>query len=163
MRIGYQNHPDIFAQKIELPEQLYERVIGVSGRLGADGKEFVFLNLDNTKKELEVAFKEGIRSISIVLMYAYKYPKHELRLGRLAREIGFTQVSLSHQVSPLIKLVIRGETTVVDAYFSPVLRRYVDIVQRTLGEGAEEIEEEQEDGGLIDAEAFQGQMLFILT
>jgi 5-oxoprolinase (ATP-hydrolysing) len=119
-------------------------------------------------------------------MHAYKYPKHELSLGRLAREIGFTQVSLSHQVSPLIKLVIRGETTVVDAYLSPVLRRYVDMVQRTLDEGAEEIEGEQEDegqvergkklkerqedretrtprlmfmqssGGLIDAEAFQG-------
>jgi len=133
-----------------------------------------------------VAFKVGIRSVVIVLMHAYKYPKHELRLGRLARDIGFTQVSLSYQVSPLIKLVIRGETTVVDAYLSPVLRRYVDMVQRTLDEGREKIEGEQEDeeqekrdkkrkerqvnrdkrnsrfmfmqssGGFIDAEAFQG-------
>ena len=186
LRIGYQNRPGIFAQKIELPDQLYERVIMVSGRLGADGKEFVPLNLEDAEKELYLAFKAGIRSVAIVLMHAYKYPKHELSLGRLAREIGFTQVSLSHQVSPLIKLVIRGETTVVDAYLSPVLRRYVDMVQRTLDEGAEKIEGEQEDegqvergnklkerqenretrttrlmfmqssGGLIDGEAFQG-------
>ncbi len=147
LRIGYQNRPDIFAQKIELPAQLYERVIQVSGRLGADGKEFVPINLKDAKKELFVAFKAGIRSVAIVLMHAYKYPKHELRLGRLAREIGFTQVSLSHQVSPLIKLVIRGETTVVDAYLSPVLRKYVYMVQRTLNEGVEEIEGEQEEEG----------------
>ena len=150
LRIGYQNRPGIFAQKIELPDQLYERVIMVSGRLGADGKEFVPLNLEDAEKELYLAFKAGIRSVAIVLMHAYKYPKHELSLGRLAREIGFTQVSLSHQVSPLIKLVIRGETTVVDAYLSPVLRRYVDMVQRTLDEGAEKIEGKQEDEGQVE-------------
>ena len=137
LRIGYQNRPDIFAQKIELPDQLYERVIEVSGRFGADGKELVPLDLENAKKELEAAFKAGIRSAAIVLMHAYRYPEHELKLGRLAREIGFTQVSLSHQASPLIKLVSRGETTVVDAYLSPVLRRYVDMVQKTLEENGE--------------------------
>ncbi|AKB81327.1 N-methylhydantoinase A/acetone carboxylase, beta subunit [Methanosarcina barkeri 3] len=137
LRIGYQNRPDIFAQKIELPEQLYERVIEVSGRVGADGKELVPLDLENAKKELEAAFEAGIRSAAIVLMHAYRYPEHELKLGRLAREIGFTQVSLSHQASPLIKLVSRGETTVVDAYLSPVLRRYVNMVQESLEEGKE--------------------------
>jgi len=103
--------------------------------LGADGKELVPLYLENAKKELESAFKAGISSVAIVLIHAYRYPQHELELGKLAKEIGFTQISLSHQVSPLIKLVSRGETTVVDAYLSPVLRRYVDMVQNTLEEG----------------------------
>ncbi len=135
LRIGYQNRPDIFAQQIELPEQLYERVIEVSGRYAADGEEIEPLGIEAAKKELEDTFESGIRSAAIVLMHAYRFPEHELRLGELAREIGFTQVSLSHQASPLIKLISRGETTVVDAYLSPVLRRYVDMVQKTLEEG----------------------------
>ena len=143
LKIGYQNRPDIFAQKIELPDQLYERVIEVSGRFAADGKELMPLDLENAKIELEAAFKAGIRSAAIVLMHAYRYPEHELELGILSREIGFTQVSLSHQASPLIKLVSRGETTVVDAYLSPVLRRYVDMVQKTLEEKGEEKWEEK--------------------
>lgn len=137
LRIGYQNRPDIFAQKIELPEQLYERVIEVSGRVGADGKELVPFDLENARKALKAAFEAGIHSAAIVLMHAYRYPEHELKLGRLAIEIGFTQVSLSHQASPLIKLVSRGETTVVDAYLSPVLRRYINMVQESLEEGKE--------------------------
>ncbi|WP_292379261.1 hydantoinase B/oxoprolinase family protein [Methanosarcina sp. UBA289] len=150
LRIGYQNRPDIFAQKIELPEQLYERVIEVSGRVGADGIELVPLDLENAKKELETAFEAGIRSAAIVLMHAYRYPEHELKLGKLAREIGFTQVSLSHQASPLIKLVSRGETTVVDAYLSPVLRRYVNMVQKSLedeSEGKENGDRTETDSG----------------
>ncbi|AKB47717.1 N-methylhydantoinase A/acetone carboxylase, beta subunit [Methanosarcina sp. Kolksee] len=147
LRIGYQNRPDIFAQKIELPEQLYERIIEVSGRVGADGKELLPLDLENAKKSLEAAFEAGIRSAAIVLMHAYRCPEHELKLGRLAREIGFTQVSLSHQASPLIKLVSRGETTVVDAYLSPVLRRYVNMVQESLEEEkGEEGKGEKENG-----------------
>ena len=164
LRIGYQNRPDIFAQKIELPDQLYERVIEVSERFGADGNKLMPLDLENAKKELETAFKAGIHSTAIVLMHAYMYPEHELKLGKLAREIGFTQVSLSHQASPLIKLVSRGETTVVDAYLSPVLRRYVNMVKGTLQENTEGRESTgsprlmfmQSSGGLIDAEAFQG-------
>ncbi len=155
LRIGYQNRPDIFAQKIELPEQLYERVIEVSGRFSADGKELVHLDLENAKKELEMAFKDGIRSAAVVLMHAYRYPEHELKLERLARETGFTQVSLSHQTSPLIKLVSRGETTVVDAYLSPVLRRYVDMVQETLEE-KEERKEENGSGKLEVGEEVKG-------
>lgn len=145
LKIGYQNRPDIFAQKIELPDQLYERVIEISGRFAADGKELVPLDLENAKKGLEAAFKAGIRSAAIVLMHAYRYPEHELKLGRLAREIGFTQISLSHQASPLIKLVSRGETVVVDAYLSPVLRRYVDIVQKTLEEREGKWKENREE------------------
>lgn len=144
LRIGYQNRPDIFAQKIELPDQLYERVIEVSGRVGASGEEIAALDLKNARKELEAAFEAGICSVAIVLMHAYRFPEHELKLGRLAREIGFTQVSLSHQTSPLIKLVSRGETTVVDAYLSPVLRRYVDMVQKSLEDGREEKKNEGE-------------------
>ena len=154
LRIGYQNRPDIFAQKIELPDQLYEKVIEVSGRVGADGKELVPLDLENAKKELEAAFKAGIRSAAIVLMHAYRYPEHELKLGRLAREIGFTQVSLSHQTSPLIKLVSRGETTVVDAYLSPVIRRYVNMIQESLQGGREG--KENEDGAEDETEKDSG-------
>ncbi len=176
LRIGYQNRPDIFAQQIELPEQLYETVIEVSGRYAADGEEIELLEIEAARKELEAAFESGIRSAAIVLMHAYRFPEHELRLGELAREIGFTQVSLSHQASPLIKLVSRGETTVVDAYLSPVLRRYVDMVQKTLeegtGAGKGKVEGHdnyaeagkrntrlmfmQSNGGLTDASFFQG-------
>ena len=136
------------------------------------------LDLEGARKELEEAFNAGIRSAAIVLMHAYRYPEHELKLGRLARETGFTQVSLSHQASPLIKLVSRGETAVVDAYLSPVLRRYVDMVEKSLQEREREGEKEapekeslekesegknsprlmfmQSNGGLIDSGAFQG-------
>ncbi|MDY9924700.1 hydantoinase B/oxoprolinase family protein [Methanosarcina sp.] len=144
LRIGYQNRPDIFAQKIELPDQLYERVIEVSGRYGADGEELMPLDLESAKKELEEAFKAGIRSAAVVLMHAYRYSEHELKLGRLAQEMGFTQVSLSHQASPLIKFVSRGETAVVDAYLSPVLRRYVDMVEKSLQESEGNREENLE-------------------
>ncbi len=182
LRIGYQNRPDIFAQQIELPEQLYEKVIEVSGRYAADGEEIEPLGIEVARKELRAVFESGIRSVAIVLMHAYRFPEHELRLGKIAREIGFTQVSLSNQASPLIKLVSRGETTVVDAYLSPVLRRYVDMVQKTLeegeinggnggknkgeGDGEQENEREgrrktrlmfmQSNGGLTDARFFQG-------
>lgn len=185
LRIGYQNRPDIFALKIELPDQLYERVIEVSGRYGVDGEELVPLDLESAKKGLEEAFNAGIRSAAVVLMHSYRYPEHELKLGKLAREIGFTQVSLSHQASPLIKFVSRGETAVVDAYLSPVLRRYVDMVEKSLQKNeknAERREKEKEkreepgeerkvksspaesprlmfmqsSGGLIDSGAFQG-------
>ena len=148
LRIGYQNRPDIFSQKIELPDQLYERVIEVSGRYSADGEEIVPLELESAKKELEEAYKAGIRSAAVILMHSYRYPEHELMLGRLATEIGFTQISLSHQASPLIKFVSRGETAVVDAYLSPVLRRYVDMLEDSLQEtGRKEERGRKEDRG----------------
>jgi 5-oxoprolinase (ATP-hydrolysing) len=156
LRIGYQNRPDIFAQKIELPDQLYERVIEVSGRYGVDGEELVPLDLGSAKKELEEVFKAGIRSAAVVLMHAYRYPEHELKLGRLAQEMGFTQVSLSHQASPLIKFVSRGETAVVDAYLSPVLRRYVDMVEKSLQEREGKKEKSLEEDREEEKEEIQG-------
>ncbi|MBE9110771.1 hydantoinase/oxoprolinase family protein, partial [Nodosilinea sp. LEGE 07298] len=131
LRIGYQNRPNIFARHIELPEMLYEQAIEVNERLSAEGEVLVSLNnLEETRliQSLQKAFETGIRACAIVLMHGYRYPAHEVRLGELARQVGFTQISLSHQVSPLIKLVSRGDTTVVDAYLSPILRRYVDRV-----------------------------------
>jgi 5-oxoprolinase (ATP-hydrolysing) len=135
LRIGYQNRPDIFARHIELPEMLFEQVVEVNERLSAQGE--VLVSLDTVEearllKELQQAFDSGIRACAIALLHGYRYPAHELRLGELAHQVGFTQVSLSHQVSPLIKLVSRGDTTVVDAYLSPILRRYVDRVAAQL-------------------------------
>jgi 5-oxoprolinase (ATP-hydrolysing) len=140
LRIGYQNRPDIFARHIELPEMLYERVIEVNERLSAQGQVLTPLTpIEETRlrQELTQAYKAGIRSCAVVLMHGYRYPDHELRVGQLARETGFTQVSISHQISPLIKLVSRGDTTVVDAYLSPILRRYVDRVAGEIQGGRE--------------------------
>ncbi|PSN76332.1 5-oxoprolinase, partial [filamentous cyanobacterium CCP4] len=119
LRIGYQNRPNIFARHIELPEMLYEQAIEVNERLSAQGEVLVALISEEEERllqELQRAYDSGIRACAIGLMHGYRYPAHELRLGELARQVGFTQVSLSHQVSPLIKLVSRGDTTVVDAY-----------------------------------------------
>ncbi|MEA5452977.1 hydantoinase B/oxoprolinase family protein [Leptolyngbya sp. CCNP1308] len=135
LRIGYQNRPNIFARHIELPEMLYERAIEVNERLSAQGEVLVPLSAEEEERlmqELQRAYDSGIRACAIVLMHGYRYPAHELRLGELARQVGFSQVSISHQVSPLIKLVSRGDTTVVDAYLSPILRRYVDRVAALL-------------------------------
>ncbi|MFH7243026.1 MAG: hydantoinase B/oxoprolinase family protein [Spirulina sp.] len=131
LRIGYQNRPDIFARHIQLPEMLYESVLEVQERISAQGEILTPLTQaeeDRLRQDLQEAYASGIRSCAIVLMHGYRYPTHEQRLGELACEVGFTQVSLSHQVSPLIKLISRGDTTVVDAYLSPILRRYVDRV-----------------------------------
>ncbi|MBW4462207.1 MAG: hydantoinase B/oxoprolinase family protein [Nodosilinea sp. WJT8-NPBG4] len=140
LRIGYQNRPNIFARHIELPEMLYEQVIEVNERLTAQGEVLVSLTAEEEARltqEFQRAYDGRIRACAIVLMHGYRYPAHELRLGDLARQVGFTQVSLSHQVSPLIKLVSRGDTTVVDAYLSPILRRYVDRVAEQIGNDEE--------------------------
>jgi 5-oxoprolinase (ATP-hydrolysing) len=131
LRIGYQNRPDIFARHIELPEMLYERVIEVNERVSAQGEVLTPLTAaeeDRLRQQLTEAYNAGIRACAVVLMHGYRYPDHERRVGQLAKEVGFTQVSISHQISPLMKLVSRGDTTVVDAYLSPILRRYVDRV-----------------------------------
>ena len=143
LRIGYQNRPNIFARHIELPDMLYEQVIEVNERLSAQGEVLIPLTAaesDRLGGELQRAYDAGIRACAIALMHGYRYPDHERRLGVLARQMGFTQVSISHQVSPLIKLISRGDTTVVDAYLSPILRRYVDRVAGQLGgeEGSQE-------------------------
>ena len=154
LRIGYQNRPRIFARHIELPDLLYERVVEVDERYSADGKELVPLDLDGARADLQAAYEQGIRSAAIVFMHAYRYPAHEQGIVGLAREIGFTQVSTSHEVSPLMKLVGRGDTTVVDAYLSPILRRYIDTVASQLG--GTRLLFMQSNGGLVDSQFFQG-------
>ena len=125
LRIGYQARPKIFARHIIKPDMLYERVVEIDERVRADGAVERDLDVNIARRELERAKADGIDAIAIVLMHAYRYGAHEQRLAALAREVGFTQVSASHEVSPLIKLVGRGDTTVVDSYLSPILRRYV--------------------------------------
>jgi 5-oxoprolinase (ATP-hydrolysing) len=154
LRIGYQNRPRIFARHIELPDLLYERVVEVDERYSADGKELVPLDLDGARADLQAAYEQDIRSAAIVFMHAYRYPAHEQRIAGLAQEIGFTQVSTSHEVSPLMKLVGRGDTTVVDAYLSPILRRYIDTVAGQLGGTC--LLFMQSNGGLVHSQFFQG-------
>ncbi len=154
LRIGYQNRPQLFDLNIVLPELLYERVIGIEERCTANGEVLLALDLPATREALQSVFADGIRCVAIVLMHGYRFPDHERAVAEVATEIGFTQVSVSHQVSPLMKLVSRGDTTVVDAYLSPLLRRYVDRVASELG-GAR-LMFMQSNGGLTDARLFQG-------
>jgi 5-oxoprolinase (ATP-hydrolysing) len=125
LRIGYQARPKIFARHIVKPDMLYERVVEVDERVRADGTVEHQLDLDAVRVELARAKRDGIRAVAVVLMHAYRYSEHEQRIAGLARDMGFAQVSASHEVSPLIKLVGRGDTTVVDSYLSPILRNYV--------------------------------------
>jgi 5-oxoprolinase (ATP-hydrolysing) len=136
LKIGYQARPKIFARHIIKPDMLYERVAEVDERVRADGTVERALDLDGVRAELESAKRDGIDAVAIVLMHAYRYPEHEKQIAALAREMGFAQVSVSHEVSPLIKLVGRGDTTVVDAYLSPILRRYVARVAEEMGAGS---------------------------
>jgi 5-oxoprolinase (ATP-hydrolysing) len=133
LRIGYQARPKIFARHIIKPEMVYERVVEVDERVRADGTVEKEPDLAAVRAELSAALAGGINAVAIVFMHAYRYAEHEQRVAALAREIGFPQVSVSHEVSPLIKLVGRGDTTVVDAYLSPILQRYVAQVARDLG------------------------------
>ncbi|HEU0098945.1 MAG TPA: hydantoinase/oxoprolinase family protein, partial [Allosphingosinicella sp.] len=155
LRIGYQARPDIFARRIILPEALYGHVVEVDERMSAEGEVLRPLDLESARASLESAYRAGYRAIAIILMHGWRWTAHESALAALAGEIGFTQVSASHRVGPLIKLVGRGDTTVVDAYLSPVLRRYVDRVVAALGAGAG-LFFMQSSGGLTDASAFQG-------
>src|SRR3954452_1541467 len=132
LKIGYQARPKIFARHIIKPEMLYERVVEVDERVRADGTVESEPDLAALRRELSAARTDGIEAVAIVFMHAYRYPEHEQRVAALAREIGFPQVSVSHEISPLIKLVGRGDTAVVDAYLSPILRQYVGQVARDL-------------------------------
>jgi 5-oxoprolinase (ATP-hydrolysing) len=136
LRIGYQARPNIFAKHIIKPEMLYERVVEVDERVRADGMIERALDLAPVRTALEQAKADGISAVAIVFMHAYRYPDHERQVAKLARGMGFPQVSVSHEVSPLIKLVGRGDTTVVDAYLSPILRRYVATVAEEMKSGA---------------------------
>ena len=154
LRIGYQERPRIFDRRIVLPELLYSRVIEAVERVGAHGEVVQPLDELHLRERLWAAFDAGLRSVAIVFMHGYRYPAHELAAERLAREAGFTQVSVSHRVSPLMKLVGRGDTTVVDAYLSPILRRYVEQVAGEMP--GVRLFFMQSNGGLADAHAFQG-------
>ncbi|WP_420333292.1 hydantoinase B/oxoprolinase family protein [Roseibium sp.] len=155
LEIGYQARPKIFAKEIIKPELLYERVHEIKERVRADGTVETSLDESQARTEMQAAWDAGIRSIAIVLMHAYAFPSHEKTLRKTAEDIGFPQISVSHEVSPLMKLVGRGDTTIVDAYLSPILRRYVDQVQAELGEGPR-LMFMQSSGGLTAADLFQG-------
>ena len=154
LRIAYQNRPRLFDMHIVLPELLYKKVVEVDERVGAHGELVLPLNEASTRDALQDAYAEGFRSIAIVLMHGYRYGDHEARVEALARAAGFTQISVSHRVSPLMKLVSRGDTTVVDAYLSPILARYVDRVARDLP--GVNLQFMQSNGGLTDARRFHG-------
>ena len=154
LRIAYQNRPHIFARRIVLPELLYESVVEIDERVTAEGEVLKPVDLAAARRDLRAAFDAGIRAAAIVFMHGYRHTAHEKAVAQLAREIGFTQVSVSHEVSPLMKLVGRGDTTVVDAYLSPILRRYVDNVAADLG--GTRLMFMQSNGGLVDARFFQG-------
>ena len=155
LRIGYQNRPRLFDRKIVLPTPLYERVVEADERVSAQGEILEPLDEGTCREALQRAFADGIRSVAIVLMHGYRYPAHEQRLAVLARDLGFTQVSTSGETSALMKLVGRGDTTVADAYLTPILRRYVDGVSRELGADVP-LSFMQSNGGLISATRFQG-------
>ncbi len=154
LRIGYQNRPSLFARNIVLPELLYERVVEIDERYSAEGEELVPVDLDAARAALEQARRDGIESVAVVFVHGYRHHDHEIAVAALAREIGFAQVSVSHEVSPLMKLVGRGDTTVVDAYVSPILKRYVDRIRNELGETR--LMFMQSNGGLADARFFRG-------
>ena len=154
LRIGYQNRPRLFDRHIVLPELLYTKVIEADERIGAHGDVLVRLDSGRTRHELEAAHREGYRSVAIVFMHGYRYQDHEKEAAALARAIGYAQVSVSHEVSPLMKLVSRGDTTVVDAYLSPILRRYVDEIAAELR--GVRLMFMQSNGGLTDARRFAG-------
>jgi 5-oxoprolinase (ATP-hydrolysing) len=154
LRIGYQNRPNIFARQIILPTMLYEQVVEINERYDAHGNELISVNIEQVSNDLQTVYNTGIRSCAIVFMHSDRYPQHEQQVAQIAQEIGFTQISISHQVSPLMKLVSRGDTTVVDAYLTPILRRYVNQVASHLPNVR--LMFMKSDGGLIDADQFQG-------
>jgi 5-oxoprolinase (ATP-hydrolysing) len=154
LRIGYQNRPRIFDRQIVLPELLYDRVIEVTERVSAHGEVIIPLDEDAVAADLAAAYADGFRAAAVVCLHGYRYPAHEARIGELARAAGFTQVSESAATSPLMKLVSRGDTTVVDAYLSPILARYVDQVAGELP--GVRVLFMQSNGGLADARRFRG-------
>ncbi|MBX9871637.1 MAG: 5-oxoprolinase, partial [Burkholderiaceae bacterium] len=154
LRIAYQNRPRLFDRHIVLPELLYAAVVEAEERVGARGELVTPLDQAALRRDLQAQFDAGLRSVAIVFLHGYRYTAHEAAAARIAREIGYTQVSTSHGTSPLMKFVSRGDTTVVDAYLSPILRRYVDQVAGEMP--GVRLFFMQSSGGLTDAHAFQG-------
>ncbi|WP_419925324.1 hydantoinase B/oxoprolinase family protein [Candidatus Poriferisocius sp.] len=153
LRIGYQTRPDLFALDIVLPDMVYSRVITVDERVRADGTVERPLDEDDARQQLTSAHRAGLRSAAIVLVHGYRYPDHEARLAEIAAEVGFEHVSASHQVNPLIRLVPRGDTTVADAYLTPVLRRHIQTVEDQLDTSLFFM---QSNGGLAHPGNFRG-------
>ena len=154
LRIAYQNRPRLFDRQIVLPELLYSRVVEARERVAADGEVLVPLDEAGAARSLRAAYADGFRAVAVVCLHGYRFPAHEQRIGQIARGIGFTQVSLSHETSPLMKLVPRGDTTVADAYLSPILGRYVERVTDELR--GVRLQFMQSSGGLTDARTFRG-------
>ncbi|MGE0350005.1 hydantoinase B/oxoprolinase family protein [Hydrogenophaga sp.] len=154
LRIAYQNRPRLFDRRIALPELLYREVVEVQERVGAHGDVLLPLDEVTLKTDLQAAHDRGLRSVAIVFMHGYRFTAHEQAAARIARDIGFTQISTSHETSPMMKFVSRGDTTVVDAYLSPILRRYVELVATEMP--GVKLFFMQSSGGLTDARAFQG-------
>ncbi len=154
LRIAYQARPRLFDRQIVLPELLYEQVVEARERVMARGEVLEALDRVALEKDLQAVYDSGVRSVAIVFMHGYRYHDHERQAADLARKIGFSQISTSHETSALMKLVGRGDTTVVDAYLSPILRRYVDAVASELGDV--KLQFMQSNGGLTDAHLFQG-------
>ena len=154
LRIGYQNRPRLFDLNIRLPEILYDRVVEADERMGPHGEVVQPLDEDKLEADLARAHGEGFWAVAICLMHGYRHTAHEALAEAIAHRVGFEQVSVSHKVSPLMKFVSRGDTTVVDAYLSPILRRHVERMAAALG-GARLLFM-QSNGGLVDARRFQG-------
>ncbi|MDI1269525.1 MAG: hydantoinase B/oxoprolinase family protein [Polaromonas sp.] len=154
LRIAYQNRPRLFDRHIVLPELLYSAVVEAQERIGAQGEVLQALDETLLEQELVAHYQKGLRSVAIVFMHGYRYTAHEAAASRIARELGFTQVSSSHETSPMMKFVSRGDTTVVDAYLSPILRRYVEQVAGEMP--GVKLFFMQSSGGLTDAHVFQG-------
>jgi len=157
LEIGYQARPDTFALKIEKPDILYTQVIEINERVTAKGEGVQALDIERSKKALETAYSQGLTAIAIVLMHGYQYTQHEKQLMQLAKEIGFSQISTSHEVSPLQKLISRGETTLVDAYLTPILLRYIQNISQGLNQHTPaQLLFMQSSGGLTSADTFRG-------
>ena len=159
LRIGYQQRPNLFALDIKLPDMLYSEIEEIDERVDIHGNIIKKLDKSGTEVKLKKAFDNGYRSIAIVLLHGYRYQKHENQINLIAKKIGFEQISVSHQVSPLMKIVPRGDTTVIDAYLSPILRRYVNQFENALGTEKKDkgkLMFMQSNGGLTDAHFFQG-------
>ncbi|MBD1823686.1 hydantoinase B/oxoprolinase family protein [Cyanobacteria bacterium FACHB-DQ100] len=161
LSIGYQNRPKIFARQIVRSQRLYKRVIEVEERYTAQGEEIIAIAPQEVMRlttALQEAYNDGFRACAIAFLHGYRYPQHEQQVAEVARSVGFEQVSVSHEVSPLMKLIRRGETTVVDAYLSPILRRYVDQVRAALQPhpSGTKLEFMKSDGGLTEAQRFRG-------
>jgi 5-oxoprolinase (ATP-hydrolysing) len=154
LKIGYQTRPRLFDLEVILPEQLYEKVIEIEERISPMGEVLTPLDLSSAHKEMIRAYQNGITAIAIVTMHGYRYPRHEKKIAALAEDIGFKQISTSHQTTPLMKFISRGDTTVVDAYLSPILRRYITKIENEL-EGVP-IYFMQSNGGLTNATYFKG-------